>query len=124
MTTNAINNIAKEMDVVFLTNMPDKYKDIRSEHLKNNGLGFELITNQGSKVEAVREITKNRKSKIGFIDDSPINLRQIKKGLSHVELFHFMKSNVFRKFTPDVHTHCSTGSWTVAKKIIKQILLG
>ncbi len=119
-----LKQISADIDIVFLTNMPHVYGDIRREYLSSNGLDYPLITNTGSKVEAIRLIQKRSTSVVGFVDDTPINLKQVRSKLPDVNLFHFMANEAFREIAGEIEgTHFSSGDWQEASMKIRTVLM-
>ena len=54
-----LKNLNEQIDIVFLTNMPHEFGDIRRNYLAQNDMTYPLITNTGSKVPAI-EIMQSR----------------------------------------------------------------
>ncbi len=120
----ALNSLSHEIDVLFLTNMPHQFADIRRKHLVESGLDQNLITNSGSKAPAVQIIRNQHAGPVGFIDDTPRNLQQVGDGVEGIELFHFMANEMFRDLADPVEgTHFSTGDWREARAGIRKALL-
>jgi len=118
-----LNGLSRNMDILFLTNMPHPYRELRIDHLKNLGLNFPLVTNTKSKVPAIKLIESNRGGPIGFIDDTPTNLEQVRDGTKAIEIFHFMANDDFRNLVPPIEqARVSTGDWSVAVKSIQTVL--
>ncbi|MEE9314348.1 MAG: hypothetical protein V3V02_06845 [Rhizobiaceae bacterium] len=119
-----LSKVAEHIDIVFLTNMPHPYGDKRREYLEANGLDFPLITNTGSKVEAIRRIQSRASQPLGFIDDTPLNLEQVRDALPDVNIFHFMADENFRKLAGEIKgAHFSTGCWVEASGGIRSTLM-
>ncbi|MEM8750107.1 MAG: hypothetical protein AAGF28_07385 [Pseudomonadota bacterium] len=121
---NGLAQLASDIDILFLTNMPHAFGDIRRDYLASAGMSFPLITNTGSKAPAIEHIKQVRNGKIGFIDDTPRNLEQVAEAHDDVALFHFMADDTFRGLANEVEgVHFSTGDWTVASSGIRNVLL-
>ncbi len=119
-----LKGLHEHIDIVFLTNMPHEFGDIRRSYLSNNNISYPLITNTGSKVPAI-EIIQSRCSKpVGFIDDTPKNLKQVREGARDVQLFHFMANEEFRELAGEIDgAHFSTGHWPTAQNGILSVLV-
>jgi len=103
--------------------MPHAYGDVRRQYLAANGLDFPLVTNTGSKVPAIKRIQDARSSRMGFIDDTPINLEQVRDQLDDVAIFHFMANDDFRQLAGNIdQAVVSTGHWPQASKAISGAL--
>ncbi len=119
-----LNQLAEEIDVLFLTNMPHQYRSTRIGHLVENGLDHPLVTNTGSKVPAIRIIETHRDHQVGFIDDTPKNLDHVREGAPDVHLFHFMASDHFRGLAGEIEgTHISSGDWNETGAKIREVLV-
>lgn len=119
-----LNELSEKIDVIFLTNMPHQFGDIRRRHLSENGLTFPLVTNTGSKVPAIEIMARNASNSIGFIDDTPRNLTDVYAGAPMVNLFHFMANDNFRELAGEIEgSHFSTGDWDLASREIHRVLV-
>ena len=68
-----------QSDIIFLTNMPHPFRETRRSHLSGQGLDFPLITNTRSKVPAIQVLKEHCNHAVGFIDDTPKNLDQVRE---------------------------------------------
>ena len=119
-----LNRISDQIDILFLTNMPHEFREIRTDHLKRNGLDHPLVTNTGSKMPAIDIVKKHRRNTIGFIDDTPKNLEHVRDGAPDIHLFHFMANDEFRNMVGAIDgTHISSGDWSETSDKICQVLI-
>ena len=119
-----LRSVAEDVDIVFLTNMPHEFGDTRRNYLADHGLDFPLITNSRSKVPAIRSILSHTALPVGFIDDTPKNLEQVREGTPDVHLFHFMANDQFREMVGTIEgAHFSTGDWAAASPGIRAVLI-
>ncbi len=117
-------NLAKNVDIVFLTNMPHIYRETRRTHLASHGLEFPLITNTRSKVPPVQILKQHCHAPVGFIDDTPKNLTQVSESVSDVVLFHFMANERFRQLAGRVEgVQHSFEDWQEAGEVIHVTLM-
>lgn len=66
----AINALAEHGDVVILTNLTDDFQQSRTEQLRDVGIDFPVITNQGGKGEPLARIVANYAPTVTvFVDD-------------------------------------------------------
>lgn len=69
---DAINVLSEHADVVILTNLVDKRRDMRADQLAAHGIRAPVFTNQGPKGPALLKIVEEfRPSRAMFIDDLP-----------------------------------------------------
>jgi hypothetical protein len=67
---SAINTLAEHADVVILTNLVDKRRDMRAAQLAGHGVHAQVFTNQGPKGPALQRIVEEfAPSRAIFIDD-------------------------------------------------------
>lgn len=119
-----LNALSEAVDIVFLTNMPHEFRDIRRKHLSNHGLDFPLITNSRSKVPAIKHIKRHCPLPVGFIDDTPKNLEQVRDNFEDVHLFHFMANEAFRELAGAVEgVRFSSGDWIHTRENIHTALV-
>ncbi|MDD9911386.1 MAG: hypothetical protein OXR62_17090 [Ahrensia sp.] len=120
----ALNDLARDIDILFLTNMPHDFRHVRINHLFENGLDHPLITNTGSKMPAIDIVKAHRGAPIGFIDDTPKNLEHVRAGAPDIHLFHFMADETFRDLAGDIDgVEISTSDWTEAHRCIRKVLV-
>lgn len=118
-----LNAVSEDVDVIFLTNMPHDFAETRRDHLAKNGLHFPLVTNTRSKVPAIDLIKARCDRSVGFIDDTPKNLTQVRSALPDVHLFHFMANESFRGLAGDIDgAHFSLGDWQPASDHIRRVM--
>ncbi|MEO0547220.1 MAG: hypothetical protein AAF035_09750 [Pseudomonadota bacterium] len=116
---DGLAHVAEHADIVFLTNMPHPFADIRRRHLTAEGLHYPLITNMGSKLPAINLIEAQRNAKVAFVDDTPRNLRDVANGNDRIQLFHFMANDDFRKLAGEIEgAHFSSGDWAHAAPLM------
>ena len=121
---DGLKDLHEHIDIVFLTNMPHEFGDIRRSYLAENDMEYPLVTNTGSKVPAIEIMQSRCQKTVGFIDDTPKNLDQVRQGATDVRLFHFMANDEFRQLAGDIAgTHFSTGDWPTAKNGILSVLM-
>ena len=66
----AVAELAREADVVVLTNLTDNYQAMRTAQLREHGIAARVFTNQGPKGAALRRIVEEyAPSRAVFIDD-------------------------------------------------------
>ena len=114
--------IAHDVEIVFLTNMPHQFAAARRAHLEANGLPYPLLTNTGTKATGIAALKRGRPL-VGFVDDTPTNLLQVAEAHPDVALFHFMADDAFRGMVdPMDGVTISTGDWREAAPHIRAAL--
>ena len=96
----AIETIAKDAEVVLLTAMPHRHRDIRRKHLDELGLVYPLLTTEMAKGPAIRRLRGETPRPVAFVDDMPRNLVSAKESVPDAHLFHLMADNALRSMIP------------------------
>ena len=121
----ALNSLHRDIDIVFLTNLPHEFGDIRRTYLADHGMPYPLVTNTGSKVSAIERLKDHHEGPVGFIDDTPIILTQVRDAVDDVHLFHFMADETFRSLAGEIEgIDFSSGDWAETESHIRRVLLG
>jgi len=85
----SINHLQKHADVVILTNLVDKRRDIRAEQLAKVGINAPVFTNQGPKGPSLAKIVAEyAPSKAIFIDDLPQHHESARETLPQITTLH------------------------------------
>ena len=119
----ALNELQQELDIVFLTNLPHAYGDVRRTYLRNLGLPQPLVTNSASKAPALGILASGHSAAVGFIDDSPTNIQQVGNAWPDIRLFHFIANERFRALMEPLEGPLYHGSlWSETWPVIAQHL--
>lgn len=122
---SAINELSELADILFLTNMPAKYRGARQECLSKHSLTHPVVTNTGPKGPALSYLTNRSAAPIWFLDDSPVNLHSVASDAPGVNLIHFVADPIFLDLADHVPTaHLRTGDWTATQQLIQDQLSG
>jgi hypothetical protein len=85
----SINQLQENADVVILTNLVDKRRDIRAEQLEAVGIEAPVYTNQGPKGPALAKIVAEfAPSKTIFIDDLPQHHQSARETVPQITTLH------------------------------------
>jgi len=84
-----INTLAEHAEVVILTNLVDKRRDMRAEQLAAHGIHARVFTNQGPKGPALQQIIEEyQPSQALFIDDLAQHHASVAETVPHVTRLH------------------------------------
>lgn len=97
---DAIATIAEDAEVVLLTAMPHRHRDIRRRHLDALGLPYPLLTTEMAKGPAIRRLRGRTPRPVAFVDDMPHNLASARDHVPDAHLFHLMAENALRALIP------------------------
>jgi hypothetical protein len=106
--------LAREADVVMLTNLPHEAGEDRRHNLARLGLPFPVVTNSGLKGHAIRHLVRDLQAPAVFIDDSSSFIASAYEHAPHVHLVHFLQDPRFAKHTAHLDfVSLRTNSWDV-----------
>lgn len=97
---DAMAAIARDAEIVLLTAMPHRHRDIRRRHLDALGLPYPLLTTEMSKGPAIRRLRGSTPRPVAFVDDMPHNLDSARDHVPDAHLFHLMAENALRALIP------------------------
>lgn len=84
-----INALGEHADVVILTNLTDRHRDMRAEQLANVGINARVFTNQGPKGPALKAIMDEyAPSRAVFIDDLAQHHASVGSEVPHIRRLH------------------------------------
>ncbi|GGE02085.1 hypothetical protein GCM10011515_22200 [Tsuneonella deserti] len=84
-----INALAEHADVVILTNLTDRHRDMRAAQLANHGIHARVFTNQGPKGPALKAIMDEfAPSRAVFIDDLAQHHKSAADTVPHLRRLH------------------------------------
>lgn len=86
----AMAQLARDADVVVLTNLLDHRADVRAAQLAGHGIAARVFTNQGPKGPALKKIVDEfRPSRVAFIDDLAVHHQSVREVVPHTVRLHF-----------------------------------
>jgi hypothetical protein len=115
--------LGEDASVVMLTNLPHHARDKRIRNLQKHGLPFPVITNQGPKGPAIRELASRTTAPSVFVDDSPNFIQSSYEVAPEVKIIHFLHDERLATIhTPfDFVAHTSR-SWAETKPQIEALI--
>ena len=96
----ALESFGGRAEIVLLTAMPHRHRDIRRRHLDTLGLRYPLLTTEAPKGPAIAALRGPTGRAVAFVDDMPNNLASVGKHVPDAHLFHLMADNSLRKLMP------------------------
>ena len=119
----ALHDLARDSQVVMLTNLPHHARDKRIDNLQKHGLDFPVVTNSGPKGPAIRHLADQTRETVVFVDDSPGFIASARQHAPQVRLIHFLHDDRFaRHIEPLDFVSLRTASWDEALPHIKQLI--
>jgi hypothetical protein len=104
--------LAREADVVMLTNIPEAYREDRIANLRDHGMPYPVVANSGPKGPAVTEMAKRHAAPVAFIDDIPHYLASVRDHRPATRLVHFMQDARFARHAgPLDYVQLTAATW-------------
>ncbi|MBU6166517.1 MAG: HAD family hydrolase [Alphaproteobacteria bacterium] len=123
---DALGQLARDCDVVVLTNIADHHAARRTAELARLGMPYRVIGNQGGKGAPLKKLLDEfQPSEAIFIDDLPPNHTSVKAHVPHVHRLHMVAETEVRHLipaTPDAHARHD--DWPAMLAHIETILKG
>ncbi|MCO6410159.1 MULTISPECIES: hypothetical protein [Hoeflea] len=117
---DSLARLSVRADVVFLTAMPPRHREVRRRLLSRHGFDYPMIATEQPKGPAVLALHGERQHPVVFIDDIFVNLQSVRKHVPDTLLVNLMANDTFRALAPHpgdgVDIACD---WPHAEDIIK-----
>jgi len=121
----ALQALAKQGEIVMLSNLPSQFKQERISNLASHGLTFPLVTNSGPKGPAIAAIAAQHIAPVVFMDDHTGYLKSAAEHLPRANLVHFMQDERFgRHVNQKDYIHYRTDNWPDARRHIEAVFNG
>lgn len=121
--TEAVAELARGAEVVMLTAMPHRHRQIRREHLDTLGFPYPLLTTEAAKGPALRQQRGESGRPVAFVDDIPHNLVSVRDAVADAHLFNLMAYREMRPFLPPLPEGIVVADdWSVAAPKIASAL--
>ena len=96
----ALKKLQEHAQIIILSNVPFSVHDDRVLNLKNIGMDYPLVSNEGMKGPAVKEILKNHKAESFFIDDNPYQVESVYNDNQDTVCVHFSVCDLVKPYMP------------------------
>ena len=122
----ALAHLARDCDVVVLTNIADHHATRRTTELARLGMPYRVIGNQGGKGAPLKLLLDEfQPSEAIFIDDLPPNHTSVKAHVPHVHRLHMVAEPEVRHLIPmSPDAHARHDDWPAMLQHIETILKG
>lgn len=123
---DSLASLAKDCDVVVLTNIADHHATRRTLELARLGMPYRVIGNQGGKGVPLKKLLDEfHPSEAIFIDDLPPNHTSVKAHVPHVHRLHMVAEPEVRHLIPaSPDAHARHDDWPAMLSHIETILKG
>ncbi|AYD00692.1 hypothetical protein [Neorhizobium sp. NCHU2750] len=100
LALDTLNALHAEADVLFLTAMPPRYRDIRRKLLDRLGFDFPLVATEEPKGPVMHRIHGGRGLPSAFIDDMAHNLHSVRDHVDGCLVLHMMPDSPLHLLAP------------------------
>ena len=116
-------SLARDFQIVVLTNAPFKVRDQRIENLHEHGMRFPVVMNEGGKGRALQWLQTQADAPVAFVDDSPKQIASAAKHAPDVARFHLVGCEMLKPIVAnsDDATH-HPHDWAEAEEEIRAFL--
>ena len=101
----ALKILQEYAQIIILSNVPYSVHNDRVLNLKNIGMDYPLISNEGMKGPAVKEILKDHKAESFFIDDNPYQVESVYNDNQDTVCVHFSVCDLVKPYIPKAVEH-------------------
>jgi len=111
--------LSENAEIVMLTAMPHRHRQVRRAHLDRIGFPYPLLTTESAKGPAIRQLRGDGHRHVAFVDDIPHNLVSVRSAVADAHLFHLMAMPSLRALLPPLpESIAPVDSWTEAHPLI------
>ena len=96
----ALMKLQAYAQIIILSNVPHSVHDDRVANLKSLNMDYPLISNEGMKGPAVKEILRNHKAQSFFIDDNPYQVESVYHDNQQTVCVHFSVCDLVKPYMP------------------------
>lgn len=119
----ALGSLAGDMDIVVLTNIPARWRDLRIESLGRHGFDFPIFANDGPKGRRVQELADGRPAV--FVDDLTPHHKSAAQHAPDVGRLHMVGDPALGALVPPAPAaHARIDGWRDAETWIRNRLEG
>lgn len=119
----AVAKLAEGAEIVMLTAMPHRFRDVRRAHLDALGLTYPLLTTEMAKGPAILRLRGATRRPLAFVDDQMLNLVSARQSVQDAHLFHLVADVRLRAMLPPpsdgIH---AVENWREASPLIAEAL--
>jgi len=117
---DALARLAQHVQIVVLTNIPHVARTARIAGLRRHGMAYPVVTNDGGKGHAVRDLAAQVNSGTVFVDDLPEHHESVALHAPAVHCLHFMEDPRLDALVgPAHHSHHRATTWPDAERHIR-----
>lgn len=120
----ALVALARDCDVVILTNVEDQHNGVRTAELARHGMPYRVVCNQGPKgVPVARLIAEYGATRAAFVDDLPPHHSSVKRAAPDVFCLHMIADARLHPLIPAApDADARIDDWAAALPVLQSAL--
>ncbi|MDP3523332.1 MAG: hypothetical protein Q8S27_02045 [Hoeflea sp.] len=117
---HSLERLSDQADIVFLTAMPPRHREVRRRLLSRHGFDFPMIATEAAKGPAVLALHGTRAQPVVFIDDIFVNLQSVRTHVPQTLLLNLIANDAFRALAPHPGEGVTIAAdWPHAEELIR-----
>ncbi len=121
--SESLRRLAGHAQVIILTNIPHEAREARIEGLRKLGMDYPVITNEGGKGHAVRDLAAQASAPTLFVDDLPEHHESVALHAPLVHRIHFIEDTRLEQLVGAArHSHIRVTTWPDNERHIRSFL--
>lgn len=117
---DSLTRLSEAADIVFLTAMPPRHREVRRRLLSQHGFDYPMIATESPKGPALQALHGERSHPVVFIDDIFVNLQSVRKHVPQTLLVNLMANETYRALAPHPGEGVDIANdWAHAEDLIK-----
>jgi len=119
----ALERLAGAAQVVVLTNVPRRARELRRQNLAALGMGYPLVENAGGKGKALAWLAAKAAAPAAFVDDSLRQHESAARRAPEATRVHFVGASHLRRILPDSPAaHHRVEDWAECEAVLRRAL--
>lgn len=119
----ALHSLARDAQIVILTNVPEFAGDHRRENLARSNIHWPVVVNTGGKGRAMAWLAAAAAAPTAFVDDSVQQIESVAKHAPEVVRLHFAGAASVRQLFPQcAAATCQVQNWEEAETVLRREL--
>jgi hypothetical protein len=121
--TEALHSLARDAQIVILTNVPEFAGEHRRRNLEALGIPWPVVVNTGGKGRALSWLADSAGAPTAFVDDSVRQIESVARHAPHVVRLHFAGAETVRRLYPScAGATCQVHDWNEAEAVLRREL--
>ena len=120
-----LEHLSRRLQIVVLSNIWPEFRSDRARALRDSGMPYPIVTNNGSKAPAVAELASRTEEPVFFVDDIPMHHREVSRMAGDVIRIHYVSNRRLAALLgPADDCHYRARDWHSIRDYIERRLAG